>query len=126
MFVTGTIFLCHYVKVLEDASWICCVEAQQRLSSFQAWQQIRLCFITLRVGGWGLGGEVMVPICRRQCWVKVCNRVNKSKSNFSENTVFQTMKTSIFERIKGKKIKNKNKSAPRSVKPGSLFHQKRK
>lgn len=51
--------------------------------------------------------------------MKVCNRVNKSKSNFSENTVFQTMKTSIFERIKS------NKAALRSVKPGSLFHKKR-
>lgn len=31
--------------------------------------------------------KVMVPIYRRQCWVTVCNRVNKSNINFSANTL---------------------------------------
>lgn len=36
-----------------------------------------------------LGGKkekVMVPICSSQRWVTVCNGVNKSNINFSENT----------------------------------------
>lgn len=51
-------------------------------ASVWAWQQRRLCFLMLEKKK----VKVMVPICRRQCWVTVCNGVNKSNINFSENT----------------------------------------
>ena len=67
----------HYVSALQGVSWIVGISFGDR-HLFKAWQQMRLLFLTLE--------EVMVLICRRQCWVTVCNGLRKSNINFSENT----------------------------------------
>lgn len=43
----------------------------------------------------------MVPICRKHCWVTVCNRVNKSNINFSGNTPTVCQATANFKYLNG-------------------------